>query len=144
MTFLLPKAVMMAQSPFNFSTGTTLDEFESLAQESVNLIVQENPPGANGLITKLIGQKGIGQGEIGQGGVVRRVNGAAVQAEAGEVDDETVWDRLNSASEELSDYESQLRGKIDNSQIADPEENLLELSGLMFEWINIFKTLSFD
>jgi hypothetical protein len=79
-------------------------------------LMSANPPGGNGMVSKL----------SGKGGVLRKV-GNAVDAFALElIDLDTYVAELEDALDKLDAFDNQLAAKIGNGQIEDPEAMELE------------------
>lgn len=95
------------------SAATYLDHESSVI---VQAITAAAPPGANGMISKL----------IGKGGVAQRVANAVSSFENGFIDVDTYVSALDAALDKLTAFDNQLAAKIANGQITDPEETELQ------------------
>ena len=91
-----------------------VDQIEAESAIAIGLITSANPPGANGLISKL----------TGNGGVIPKVANAVVAFDGGFIDVDTYLSELNSALDKLGAFDNQLSAKIANGQIEefDPTE----------------------
>jgi len=87
---------------------------------AMNIILEANPPGGNGLISKL----------TGKGGVLSRVSNAVNAFESGLIDVYTYLDELESALDKLDAFNNQLSAKTSNGQIGSMDSiALMSASG---------------
>jgi hypothetical protein len=99
----------------SFDAGSAAAHIETEASVAVTEITAANPPGGNGLISKL----------TGKGGVITKVANAVAAYDAGAIDLATYLEELDTALSKLDSFDNQLSGKISAGQIVDPEATSL-------------------
>lgn len=100
-----------------FNGDAVVAEVEFWVLEMRDRIVSVNPPGGNGMITKL----------TGQGGVLQKFGNAIAAFQIGLIDVATFLLELQGALDILTAFDNQLAAKTNNGQIQDPEATHLVL-----------------
>ncbi|MDH3210051.1 MAG: hypothetical protein OEL91_06705, partial [Burkholderiaceae bacterium] len=103
-----------------YNAGSVAQQAETVAVNAVQILVDINVSGGNGLINKL----------TGKGGITQKLGNAITAFSGGFIDLPTYLSELQAALSKLNDFDSQLAAKTQNGQIQDPEAtNLQSLSG---------------
>lgn len=102
-----------------FDAGSAAQHVEASVAIAVTEITIANPPGGNGMISKL----------TGKGGVITKVANAVSAYEAGAIDLATYVSELESALAKADSFDNQLAAKIGNGQIVEPQaSNILAVA----------------
>jgi hypothetical protein len=94
-----------------FDAGSAAQNVEANVSIAVLEITIANPPGGNGMISKL----------TGKGGVITRIANAVSAYEAGAIDLATYESELEAALDKVGSFDNQLAAKIGNGKIVDPQ-----------------------
>ena len=113
-----------------FDGDAVVSEIEALVLDMRYLILSVDPPGGNGMISKL----------TGKGGILQKVGNAVDAFALGLIDLDTYLSELQDALAKVTAFDNQLAAKIDNGQIPEMTEGM-DLDELSAEVRSIIEDL---